>query len=91
MSVHLPRVLCRGFLSSTGVHMACVHPVIQPGELGGRVIENGQCSLCAALHARATEATQRRTEQRTARRAAKGYGPAADGVDVFQQFREDGK
>jgi len=86
----LPRVLCRGWLSSTGVRFHCAQPVMQPGEPGGKVIDGAQCALCGALNARATEVCQVRTARRTARRAAKGYGPAPEGVDVFKGFRQEG-
>jgi len=88
----LPRVLCRGWLSSTGVRFHCAQPVMQPGQPGGKVIEGAQCALCGALNARATETLLVRSQRRTRRRAA-GKEPYSAGItpgDPFQGFRQEG-
>ena len=87
MSVPLPRVLCRGFLSSTGVRIRCMDPVIHQGGIGGKQ-ESGQCSLCMAHQVRANEMRWQREGRRLLRDRAKGYGAPAEGVDVWAGFRE---
>ena len=81
-----PRLVCKGWLSSTGAWLRCLDPLMQPGEPGGRTVE-GQCSLCMALHCRATEATLRRNARRTERRAATGNLTAPLPSDPFNNFR----
>lgn len=80
-----PRVLCRGWKSSTGMHVYCVSPVIEQGEPGGPVIEDGLCSLCLAHQERAYRLKWHREGKRLLRERAKGYGPQTG--DAFQGFR----
>jgi len=84
----LPRVLCRGWRSSTGVAFRCAKPCIQPGEPGGRVEAGWQCALCGALEAKANATRWARECRRTAARAAKGYGGPAEGEDIWRGFKE---
>lgn len=86
MSVPLPRVLCGGWKSSTGVPIRCVSPVIQQGEEGGEV-RYGLCALCLAHGKRASEAKWRREGRKLLRDRAKGYGGPVEGEDVFRGFR----
>ena len=51
----LPRVLCRGWRSSTGVQVRCIVGYVQAGEPGGEVIPGGRCLLCSEFNHRAAE------------------------------------
>lgn len=84
----LPRVLCRGWRNSMGSLFPCAAPVLQPGEPGGRLIHDAQCRFCGALQRKGDEERYARECRRTAARAAKGYGAPAEGVDVFDGFKE---
>lgn len=86
----LPRVLCRGWRSSTGRMMPCASPVMQEGEEGGRVVVDAQCKLCGALNATASEARWQREGRKLLRDRKRGYGGPKDGEDVFRGFRQEG-
>lgn len=68
----LPRVLCRGFRSSTGVHFRCLAPVMQPGEPGGAE-ESGQCATCRAQEETAWQKRRVREGRKLLRDKARGY------------------
>ena len=83
MSVPLPRVMCRGWESSTGVHIRCVMPIIQTGEPGGEE-RYGLCALCYQNGKRAQDMKWRREGRTLLLNRKRGYGPATG--DPFAGF-----
>lgn len=80
----LPRVLCRGWRSSTGAVMPCHQPEMQPGEPGGKFVFDAQCKLCGALNATASEARWQREDRKLLADRKRGYGPGEG--DPFRGF-----
>jgi hypothetical protein len=69
--------------------MSCAKPVTQEGEPGGEIVL-GQCPVCGQQERQAQVLRQEREDRALLRGRAKGFGPAAEGVDVFAGFREEG-
>ena len=58
------------------------HPGLVPGEV------MGTCKTCGDLAKQEQERQYARDCRRTAARAAKGYGPAPEGVDIWKGFEK---
>jgi hypothetical protein len=87
----LPRVLCRGFRAASGAVMACVHPVMEAGEPGGRLVHNAQCHLCRVMEQRASELRFQKECERTAKRLATGKTTVPMPAEIFKGFMEEEK
>ena len=87
----LQRLICRGWSPRRGVRFACYLPgsVIAPGEPGGEVVEDAQCSMCRQQEQAAWDKAARRGDRnaRRDRERGKKYGPAPENVDVFEGMR----
>ena len=57
------------------------HPGLLPGEV------SGYCATCGERHRRAQERAQVQLDRQLLRERAAGYGPAPEGVDIFDGFR----
>jgi len=83
----LPRVLCRGHRGWTGAIYPCHSPLMEPGEPGGRLIHDAQCSLCGSLEAASNAERLDREAKRTEKRATTGKLTTVLPDDPFQGFR----
>lgn len=65
------------------------------GDCGSTIVEGegpavaGTCKLCQAMKDAIAARERVRRRRQTAARIARGFGPAPEGVDVFDRFRED--
>ena len=57
----------------------------RPGKLPNEV--TGECATCLDFRRKRAAAERVRIERRTERKAAAGFGPAAEGQDVFKGMR----